>query len=71
MNSEQWKEQDLMPMFEQALRGGVQVWVHAIGDRANRETLNLFEKAMKAVPPDQRKVKDPRWPLRSERNAAL
>ena len=48
-------------MFEQALREGIQVWTHAIGDRANREILNIYEKAMKAVPPDQRKVIQPRW----------
>ena len=56
-----WKEEDLMPMFEDALRKGVQVWTHAIGDRANRQILNLYEKAFKRVPPAQRRVKEPRW----------
>ncbi len=56
-----WKEEDLLPMFEEALRKGVQLWVHAIGDRANREILNIFEKAFKSVPPQERKVKEPRW----------
>ena len=56
-----WKEEDLLPMFEDALRKGVQIWVHAIGDRANREILNIYEKALKNVPPEQRKVKEPRW----------
>jgi predicted amidohydrolase YtcJ len=40
-----------------ALANGYQLCVHAIGDRANRETLNLFEAAFKANP-DQ---KDLRW----------
>jgi predicted amidohydrolase YtcJ len=56
-----WREDDLLPMFEQALRVGVQMWTHAIGDRANRAILNLYEQAFKNVPPDQRKVNDPRW----------
>jgi predicted amidohydrolase YtcJ len=56
-----WKEEDLLPMFEDSLRKGVQLWVHAIGDRANREILNIFEKALKNVPPGERKVKEPRW----------
>ena len=41
-------------MFEEALRRGIQVETHAIGDRANRLILDLYEQAFKAVPPDQR-----------------
>lgn len=55
------KEEDLMPMFIEALRKGIQIETHAIGDRANRVILDLYEKALTAVPPDQRKVRDPRW----------
>jgi len=47
-------------MTEEALRKGIQVMTHAIGDRANREILNIYEKALNAVPADQRRVKDPR-----------
>jgi predicted amidohydrolase YtcJ len=56
-----WREEDLLPMFEDALRKGVQVWTHAIGDRANLEILNLYDKAFQRVPPGERKVKEPRW----------
>jgi predicted amidohydrolase YtcJ len=55
------KEEDLSPMFVEALRKGIQVETHAIGDRANRVILDLYEKAFNAVPPDQRKIKAPRW----------
>src|SRR5207249_3657089 len=55
------KPEELRPMFEEALRRGIQVETHAIGDRANRMILHLYEAAFKAVPPDQRKIKDPRW----------
>jgi Predicted metal-dependent hydrolase with the TIM-barrel fold len=54
-------ESELLPMFEQALRGGIQVETHAIGDRANRVILDLYEQAFKAVPSDQRKIRKPRW----------
>jgi predicted amidohydrolase YtcJ len=40
-----------------AMQNGFQLCVHAIGDRANRETLNIFERAFKANPTK----KDLRW----------
>jgi predicted amidohydrolase YtcJ len=55
------KPEELKPMFEEALRRGIQVETHAIGDRANRMILDLYEAAFKAVPPDQRKIREPRW----------
>jgi predicted amidohydrolase YtcJ len=55
------KPEELQPMFEEALRRGIQVETHAIGDRANRTILDLYEGAFKAVPPDQRKIQEPRW----------
>ena len=51
----------LRPMFEEALHCGIQVETHAIGDRANRLILDLYEQAFKAVPPNERKVHQPRW----------
>ncbi len=55
------KPEELKPMFEEALRRGIQVETHAIGDRANRLILDLYEAALKAVPPEQRKIREPRW----------
>jgi predicted amidohydrolase YtcJ len=55
------KPEALRPMFEEALRHGIQVETHAIGDRANRLVLDLYEQAFKAVPLDQRKIREPRW----------
>ena len=51
----------LTPMLTGALRNGIQVETHSIGDRGNRLTLDFYERAMKEVPSDQRKVKEPRW----------
>jgi predicted amidohydrolase YtcJ len=56
-----YKEEDLLPMFIEALRKGIQIETHAIGDRANRVILDLYEKALKAVPPAERKIREPRW----------
>lgn len=55
------KPEELKPMFAEALRRGIQVETHAIGDRANRLILDLYEQALKAVPPQQRKIAQPRW----------
>jgi predicted amidohydrolase YtcJ len=55
------KEENLLPMLEEALRKGIQVETHAIGDRGNRFILDEYEKALKAVPVNQRKIADPRW----------
>lgn len=55
------KEEALLPMFVEALRQGIQVETHAIGDRGNRTILDLYEKAFKTVPGRERKVSEPRW----------
>jgi len=55
------KPEELRPLFEEALRRDIQVETHAIGDRANRIILDLYEQAFKAVPADQRKIREPRW----------
>ncbi|HEX5883252.1 MAG TPA: amidohydrolase [Pyrinomonadaceae bacterium] len=55
------KAEELRPMLIDALRKGIQVETHAIGDLANRFTLDEYEAALKAVPAGQRKVADPRW----------
>src|SRR5688572_3473760 len=55
------KAEDLRPMLVDALRKGIQVETHAIGDRANRFILDEYEAAFKAVPTAERKVADPRW----------
>ena len=53
--------EELRPVLAQALRSGIQVWTHAIGDRANRLILDLYEEAFAAVPMEERAVADPRW----------
>ena len=55
------KLEELRPMLIDALRKGIQVETHAIGDKANRVILDEYEAALKAVPASERKVADPRW----------
>jgi predicted amidohydrolase YtcJ len=55
------KDEVLAPMLAEALRRGIQIETHAIGDRANRSILDLYEKAMIAVPPAERKIAEPRF----------
>lgn len=53
--------EEAAPFFEQALRDGVQICTHAIGDRGNRLVLDWYEEAFAAVPAEERKVGNPRW----------
>lgn len=55
------KEEDLQPLLAEALRKGIQIGTHAIGDRGNRFILDQYEKAMNAVPKAEWKIKEPRW----------
>jgi predicted amidohydrolase YtcJ len=55
------KDEELLPMLKTALEKGIQVETHAIGDYANRFTLDEYEKALNAVPRAQRKIAEPRW----------
>ena len=55
------KDEELMPMLKEALQKGIQVETHAIGDYANRFTLDEYEKALSAVPKSERKIAEPRW----------
>jgi len=50
-----------IPIFETALRNGIQVNTHAIGDKGNQETLNWYEEAFNNVPKSEWAVQEPRW----------
>ncbi len=56
-----YPESELIPLYERALRAGIQVEVHAIGDRANRSALDIYERVFRAVPREERKIAEPRW----------
>jgi predicted amidohydrolase YtcJ len=52
---------ELYPILTAALKRGIQIETHAIGDRGNRIMLDLYEKAFAAVPIKDRAVAEPRW----------
>jgi len=54
-------EATALPFFEQALKDGVQIATHAIGDRGNTLVLDWYGRAFAAVPAETRKIADPRW----------
>lgn len=54
--------EDAMPIYEAALRGGIQVATHAIGDRGNASVAQWYETALDDVPPAERpNGADVRW----------
>lgn len=55
------REAQAQSILVAALRNGIQVNTHAIGDRANRAVLDWYKKAFDAVPVSERKIKEPRW----------
>jgi predicted amidohydrolase YtcJ len=55
------KPEDVKPMLAAALKAGIQVETHAIGDRANRTILDWYAEAFESVPQNTRSVKSPRW----------
>jgi len=49
------------PMLIEALKRGIQIETHAVGDHANRFLLDEYERAFQAVPLAERKIANPRW----------
>jgi len=58
---------DIRETAKLAMQNGYQLCVHAIGDRANRETLNIFDEAFKANPDK----KDLRWRVEHAQHLSL
>lgn len=54
-------KQDLVPVLHTALREGIQIQTHVIGDRAVRSLLDWYEQAYSAVPKQQWALNDLRW----------
>ena len=54
-------KEDLVPVLHQALRDGVQIQTHVIGDRAVQSLLNWYEEAFEAIPRAEWANEDLRW----------
>ena len=56
-----FERDDIYPTLVAALKAGIQVQTHAIGDKANRLMLDWYGEALNEVPPAERGKADPRW----------
>ncbi|MBL4602143.1 MAG: amidohydrolase [Emcibacteraceae bacterium] len=56
-------KEELDPILREALRKGIQIETHVIGDRATRSLLNWYEEAFNAVPKSEWASEDVRWRL--------
>lgn len=56
-------KEELAPILREALRKGIQIETHVIGDRAVRALLNWYEEAFNDVPKSEWAVANPRWRL--------
>jgi len=54
-------KEETMPVLIEALRKGIQIQTHAIGDMGNRLTLDWYEEAFGLVKEEEREIVDPRW----------
>jgi len=55
-------EAEIVPLYEAALKGGIQVATHAIGDRGNASVADWYAQALAAVPASERPDgTDVRW----------
>ncbi len=55
------REDETLSGMVTALQEGIQLNIHAIGDRGNQLLLDWIEEAQSAVPADQRAIADARW----------
>jgi predicted amidohydrolase YtcJ len=54
--------EEIVPLYEAALRGGIQIATHAIGDRGNASVAEWYQQALGAVPAGERPHgADVRW----------
>jgi|TARA_B110000438_G_C15818526_1_gene653123 predicted amidohydrolase YtcJ len=63
-----FKKETTMPILLKALRNGIQIQTHAIGDRGNRITLDWYEEAFKEIDSVNRLIEKPRWRIEHSQN---
>ena len=65
------KKEQVMPLWSDALKRGIQITTHAIGDKGNRLVLDWYEETFKTVAPDDRLTDPPRWRIEHAQIIAL
>ena len=56
-----FKKEEIIPILKTALRKGIQIQTHAIGDRGNKVTLDWYQEAFDSVSNKERLIIEPRW----------
>ncbi|MFQ5866314.1 MAG: amidohydrolase, partial [bacterium] len=65
------KDDEIYPTIKKATERGIQMVIHAIGDRGNRNVLDLYARAFSEVPKDKRKLAAPRFRIEHAQVVAL
>ena len=63
-----FEKEKTMPVLIEALKKGIQIETHAIGDKGNQVTLDWYEEAFSLVSKDKRLIADPRWRIEHAQN---
>ena len=62
------KKEDTMPTLITALKKGLQIETHAIGDLGNKIVLDWYEEAFQAIENQDRLINIPRWRIEHSQN---
>ena len=57
-----------MPTLIKALKKGIQIETHAIGDLGNKIVLDWYEEAFQAIENEDRLINTPRWRIEHSQN---
>ena len=63
-----FEKEKTMPKLIEALKKGIQIETHAIGDKGNQITLDWYEEAFSLVRKDERLIENPRWRIEHAQN---
>ena len=63
-----FQKEETMPKLIKALVNGIQIQTHAIGDLANKVTLDWYEEAFNTVSEANRMIVEPRWRIEHSQN---
>ena len=63
-----FQKEETIPKLVKALVNGIQIQTHAIGDLANKITLDSYEEAFNKVSPENRIIENPRWRVEHAQN---
>ena len=63
-----FRKEETLPKLVEALKKGIQIQTHAIGDGANKITLDWYEEAFQSVSSQERFITEPRWRVEHSQN---